>query len=93
MTFLIIAEYPARAAGLAKRIKEESAGSFCSPVTLSVTKEALRTIRVDCVICTPAPAAALILGNTPPSGLWKTVRKLWRIICCTPKKLDEKDAF
>ena len=65
MTFLIITEDPARAAGLAKRIKEQSPDSFCFPVVPSAVEEALRTIRVDCAVCPPALAAAPVLGNAP----------------------------
>ena len=70
MTFLIITEDPARAAGLAKRIKEQSPDSFCFPVTPSAAEEALRTIRVDCAVCPPALAAAPVLENAPRLAVW-----------------------
>ena len=70
MTFLIITEDPARAAGLAKRIKEQSPDSFCFPVVPSAVEEALRTIRVDCAVCPPALAAAPVLGNAPCRAVW-----------------------
>ena len=70
MTFLIITEDPARAAGLAKRIKEQSPDSFCFPVVPSAVEEALRTIRVDCAVCPPALTAAPVLRNAPRLAVW-----------------------
>ena len=65
MTFLIITEDPARAAGLAKRIKEQSPDSFCFPVVPSAVEEALRTIRVDCAVCSPMLAGIPSLAKAP----------------------------
>lgn len=70
MTFLIITEDPVRRAELAKHIKKHAPDNFCFPIDPAALDNALQTIRVDCVVCSPMLAGTPSLTKVPHLAVW-----------------------